>query len=77
MVVVNARVVSHFPPPDAPLLYRQRRLRSLRKYFLANRLLNFFWFIWLIVGTVKTFQAAEAECVSQFFLLDPSSHSLY
>jgi hypothetical protein len=64
ILLVNFLVLNKLPTSNMPTELQRRILNSLSVYYLLNRVLNFMYLIWFIVGMVWTFQAAHSgACV--------------
>eukprot|EP01116_Phalansterium_solitarium_P010936 TRINITY_DN26538_c0_g1_i1.p1 TRINITY_DN26538_c0_g1~~TRINITY_DN26538_c0_g1_i1.p1 ORF type:complete len:339 (+),score=53.40 TRINITY_DN26538_c0_g1_i1:110-1018(+) len=60
-LLINGVVVSRLPRSSLPPDSQDRVTRSLWMYFLLNRIVNFIWFNWFVVGLVWTFEALQNE----------------
>ena len=68
MLLINYAVLSRLPSSEMPPDMQQRILNSLSVYYFLNRILNFMYSIWFIVGMVWTFQAMHSGvCVRYYF----------
>jgi len=61
MLFLTIRVYVGLPRLDELPESQERRIRSIFKFYAMNRALDFFWFIWFLLGIIWTFTNSCSE----------------